>query len=176
MSREQLVKAVVYVMSLPLLGAVGCDTSAPSSPPAVQRSFHHIEQRMGDVVVKKLTAHWARRGGPLELVILCDFYGESSISRGGSDRKVSGQSTAYDGRRVEWEWQATDGKIGTVVINGQKYDRAEGGLFLVYTEGDKPRVVQLKREFSGGVEILDGLAETDSDIMAFVAEADAWMP
>jgi hypothetical protein len=64
-----------------------------------------------------------------------------------------------------------DGKSGTVVINGQKYDRSDGGLFLVYTKGQKLQIVQLKRDFECDEKGLDKLAATDPDIEQFVAGA-----
>jgi hypothetical protein len=131
-----------------------------------------LEKRRGNVILTSADAHFANWDGRMALVILCDFSaGRRGGSSGDGDGRFHGYSESTTGRRVEWSWETVDGKSGTVVINGQKYDRSDGGLFLVYTKGEKLRIVQLKRDFEGDEKTLDKLAATDPDIEQFVAEA-----
>jgi hypothetical protein len=115
----------------------------------------------------------------LALVVLCDSCGRhsgGSGGEGGTFQRFDGFSESTTGRRVEWRWETVDGTSGTVVINGRQYDRSGGGLFLVYTKGEKLRIVQLKRDFEGDEKGLDKLAATDPDIEQFVAGAAETVP
>jgi hypothetical protein len=156
-----------------LAGAGGCG-QAPAGPGLTGKpgssGTRQLETKEGKVVRTRADAHYVNWDDKLALVVLCDFSG--SERGGGADTAghFHGVSAA-GGRKVEWRWETTDGKSGTVVINGQKYDRADGGLFLVYTAGEKPRVVQRKLDFQGDEKTLDELAKTDPEVKQFVAGA-----
>ena len=96
------------------------------------------------MILTSAEAHFVMWDGRLALLVLCDFSGGrtgGSGGEGGSFQRFHGYSESTTGRRVEWSWETADGRSGAVTINGQKYDRGDGGLFLVYTKGEKLRIV-----------------------------------
>ena len=173
-----LVSTLACALFLCFLGIPACREAGPTGPSRSGQpgasGMRCLERRRGNVILTSADAHFACWDGRLALVVLCDFSGRRSGS-GGGDRgqfqRFDGFSESTTGRRVEWWWETVDGKSGSVVINGQKYDRSGGGLFLVYTKGEKLRIVQRKRDFEGDEKDLDILAATDPDIEQFVAGA-----
>jgi hypothetical protein len=179
---KMLGSPLVCALILCFLGIPAC-RKAPTGPSRSGQSdasgWRCLDKRMGNVIFTcSADAHFVNWDGRLALLVLCDFSGRRVGGSGGNSGRFDGYSDSTTGRRVEWSWETVDGKSGTVVINGQKYDRSSGGLFLVYTKGEKLRIVQLKREFEGNEKgtlgsllNLDKLAATDPDIEQFVAGA-----
>lgn len=62
---------------------------------------------------------------------------------GGGDGGGRGQFHTNDGRDIDWSCATRDGRTGHVVIDGQKFDLAQGGLFLILTSDPPTRVEQL---------------------------------
>jgi hypothetical protein len=122
---------------------------------------------------------WGDPGDPtsgrgLACVILIDFVGTEGFNH--TSRGGSGYHRANDGRKVEWQCETSDGKTGSVKINGRAYDLAQGSLFLVSTKGGDVRVLQLKRDTLklkvGNVQdSLETLIRSDEDIAPFYANA-----
>jgi len=174
-----LVNTLACALCLCFLGMPACRKASPTGPSLSGQpgasGVRCLEKRKGKVILTRADAHFVNWDGRLALVVLVDFSGgRISGSSGGNTGWFEGYNESFAGRRVEWRWETRDGKSGTVVINGQKYDRFDGGLFLVYTKGEKLRVVQLKRDFEGDEKDLSKLAVTDPDIERFVAEAAEW--
>jgi hypothetical protein len=74
---------------------------------------------------------------------------------------------------VNWRCETADGQSGSMMINGQVFDLANGNVFLVSTVvGGK--VSQLSRDFSSlelRHESVSGLAKSDEEIRKFVEAA-----
>jgi hypothetical protein len=171
-----LVSTLACALFLCVLGIPACRKAGPPGPSRSGQpgavGMRCLEKRRGNVILTSADAHYANWDGRLALVVLCDFSGgRSGGSGGGGSGRFHGHSESTTGRRVQWWWETVDGKSGTVAINGQQYDRSGGGLFLVYTKGERLRIVQLKRDFEGDEKDLDKLAASDPDIEQFVAEA-----
>lgn len=81
---------------------------------------------------------------------------------------------SYGDRHVEWQWDATDGKTGAVLINGVRYDSAvAGAVFLVSTAGGQVRVDVIKRDLSQlkpDTESVKSFARNDPDVTRFLAQ------
>jgi hypothetical protein len=93
----------------------------------------------------------------------------------GSGPNARGLLRTVDGRNIAWSCTTKDGTGGTVTIDGQEFDLAEGGVFLVRAKGGKTKVEQLSADMSrlqgGSVqEKLKGLADTEPRIAAFFKE------
>jgi hypothetical protein len=58
--------------------------------------------------------------------------------------KYEGEVSSKDGKAWKVSCYTRDGKAGAVKIGDQTFDLADGGLFLISTRGDRPRVKQLK--------------------------------
>jgi hypothetical protein len=86
---------------------------------------------------------------------------------------------------VTCECETADGKTGTCWIGlrdfhgvrtaGTSYSLADGGFFLLSTQGEQPRVKQLKRDLTtlkDEAEFFKGLAKSDAEIRAFFLEPE----
>jgi hypothetical protein len=176
--RKILVITLVCAFIVGLLGIPACRKASPTGVSRRGRAdasgFLTLRKRTGTVTLTSADAHFVTWDGRLALVVLCDFSGTTTGGSGGDSgrcQRFDGYSESWTGHRVEWWWETVDGKSGTVVINGQRYDRSVGGLFLVYTRGEKLRIEQRKRDFEGDQKVLENLAVTDPDIEQFVAGA-----
>ncbi len=87
---------------------------------------------------------WCGRGDGIPLVIWSDLNGGSHHGSGTTALAyVEGSHSGSGGRRVDYQCETRDGLAATVTIAGVNYDLANGALFLVSTQGDKPEVAQL---------------------------------
>lgn len=75
-----------------------------------------------------------------------------------------------DDRRVDWQCRTEDGRTGSVTINGNKFDLAKGGLFLVSTKSGTIRVRQINPK-SSKLTDYDALAEAHPQIQQFFNES-----
>jgi hypothetical protein len=103
--------------------------------------------------------------------------GSSSSASGPTGMTTGGELNALDGRKIAWSCTTADGTRGTVTVDGQQFDLAGGGVFLVSAKEKKTKVEQLAvdmSKFRGGPvpQELRGLAETHPRIAAFFKEAD----
>lgn len=181
LARNATRNIIVCGLALCLLAAVGCSRAAPPPPSLSGKpgtsGIERLEKKAGKTSLTHADAHFVEWDDKLALLLVCDFAGHNNRSGADSDGGFDGHSSTADLQRVvEWRWRTLDGKSGTVVINGQKYDRAAGGLFLVDTQDEKPRVVQLKGQLKGDHDGLKDLARKDSQIRRFVAEASEPIP
>jgi hypothetical protein len=111
--------------------------------------------------------------GRVYLVVAADHCSGGSS---GSGPTAQGQLNALDGRKLAWSCTTQDGTSGTVTIDGQQFDLAEGAVFLISAKEKQTKVEQLAVEMSklqGGLvqEKLPGLADTEPRIAAFFKEA-----
>jgi hypothetical protein len=113
--------------------------------------------------------------GKLAVVVWFDTDDSSQGFAGeGHTAAYQGVFAPVDGRRFDWRCRTSDGKTGTLVIDGQHYELAKGALFLVSTKGGKTAVQQLSRDlapFNPDKKGLERLAKEDLDVARFVAEA-----
>jgi hypothetical protein len=98
----------------------------------------------------------------------------TATTNGGSQRTdralYFGSFQTADGRRVEYRCETTDGQTGVLELDGQRYDLAQGRLFLVATARPATRVRQLNRDvrtLQFSPEAIRALAEADEEITAF---------
>jgi hypothetical protein len=81
-----------------------------------------------------------------------------------------GQHRRADDRAIGCRCATKDGRTGTVTINDETFELAQGAFFLVSTTGGQTRVRQMKRDTSKlGREDLMDLAKHDQEIRDFFA-------
>lgn len=89
--------------------------------------------------------------------------------------RFRGTIDCRDGREVVYEVEAAeDGTPGTLRFAKQSYQLADGGLFLVSTQGEQPLVKQLKRDLAQMKlenSELRALSRTDDEIRGFFKDA-----
>lgn len=98
-------------------------------------------------------------------------FGSGGGKVGGASYK--GHHGATDGRRIEFEAQTADGKVGTITIAEIPYDFSKGSLFLISTQDDPPNVVQLPfdtTDFPKDKDQLFALANSTSAVRTFFEE------
>jgi hypothetical protein len=159
-------------VSVLMLGGVvqlaGCGRSAvpPQRPPFTDT---------GGCSVGGTGPRYGSWGGKLAVVVWFDTDDSSQGFAGEGPAAVyQGVFAPLDGRRFDWRCRTSDGKTGTLLIDGQEYDMAKGALFLVSTKGGKTGVQQISRDltpFNPDKESLERLAKEDPDVARFVAEA-----
>jgi hypothetical protein len=117
--------------------------------------------------------HLARDGRVFLVMATSDCVGGSSGNESGlAGSRTQGQLNAADGRKIAWSCTTADGTSGTVVVDGQEFDLAKGGVLLISLRGNKTKVEQLAVEMSklqGGPvhEKVRGLADEEPRIAAF---------
>lgn len=146
--------------------------------------WHRFKELQPEAALDEAQASFACWGDPTSgwgfaCVILSDVVGsaKNNVRNSGSRGKLTGEQTSADGRKLEWYCETSDGKTGSVKINGQAYELGQGSLFLVATKGAELRVLQLKRDtlsLKVGNDPKDGLERLirgDEEIGPFFAKA-----
>jgi hypothetical protein len=85
-----------------------------------------------------------------------------------------GDREASDGRAVKWKAVTTDGRTGTVTLNGKHYRLEDGAVFLVRTGDGAAQVAQVTQDLSGmkpAAETWNLLAKQNTEIKKFLDEA-----
>ena len=116
---------------------------------------------------------WSGLGphGSFDNSLLC--YNETS-NDSDYDGHFRTRASHPDGRRIEWEIEAPDGKNVKLRIDGADYDLPKGSLFLVTTKTGHTQVWQLNKELPDAghdMENCEAFAKRDPDVMKFIAEA-----
>jgi hypothetical protein len=87
----------------------------------------------------------------LRLMLWTDITGESgtnsATSSGDPMFRQTGYAQAADGRRVEWQLETADGRTATLTIGDQRFDPAQGALFLIATAQGNLQIQQLQYDF-----------------------------
>jgi hypothetical protein len=99
----------------------------------------------------------------------------TDLSWGNSVATTKEEGTVYegeyhgrDGRRVKCRCTTGDGRTGAVTIGDERFDLADGSLFLVSTRGTHSQVRQLQRDISKlKPDDLKQLARSDPQIIEF---------
>jgi hypothetical protein len=130
------------------------------------------EAKAGGVMVNYTIRHLTYDGRVYFVLAADDCSGGSS----GSGPTARGQLYAVDGRKIPLSCTTTDGKNGTVIIDGQQFDLAKGAIFIVSAKENKTKVEQLAVDMSklqGDPvhEKVQGLADTEPRVAAFFKEA-----
>jgi hypothetical protein len=60
----------------------------------------------------------------------------------------SGSASALTGRGYSWQLKTADGKTATFHLDGQDYDLAKGGLFVIRTKGEQVQVHQRQQDLA----------------------------
>jgi hypothetical protein len=105
-------------------------------------------------------------------VVWCDAVGGGGGSSSSNAQGVKCQGTLFGRveRRVEFACETKDGKTGRVSINDETFELADGNLFVVATDRERPRVKQLKRDL-GALKFeratLEAFGRNDAEILGF---------
>lgn len=96
------------------------------------------------------------------------------VNHGHDGIRLEGYLRFADEKRVEVKGESKDGKSGTVTIAAQRFELADGNLFLVVGPSDRPRVKQLNRDLSGvdfkDRKSLQAFGTADTDMTAFFTQ------
>jgi hypothetical protein len=115
-------------------------------------------------------------GGGMVAVIWSDLTGNNGIApppgwKGGAGAAFEGHHSDPDGRQMDCRCETPDGHTGTVTINDQKFDLAQGSFFLVSTAHRTTQVLQLKRDTMKLASAdLEPLSRTDPEIIKFYTD------
>jgi hypothetical protein len=158
--------AVLMLGGLVWLAGCGRDPVPPQRP---------ANTDTGGYSIGGTGARYGSWDGELAVVVWFDT-DDSSQGFAGEGRTAAYQGVfaPIDGRRFDWRCRTSDGKTGTLVIDGQQYELAKGALFLVSTKGDKTAVQQLSHDlaqFNPDKEGLERLAKEDPDVARFIVDA-----
>jgi hypothetical protein len=145
-----------------LFGSLGCgNTGAPHVSYPIVPVANLKPPATGDGCI------WQDR---VALVVFADVAGsEGSASWLPNRPKFQWFKTAPDGRQLNCMWETDDGRSGTITINGQKYDFAQGSLFLVSVGKDSVHISQLQRDFEKLARVRT-FPRDDPDVAAFLAQ------
>jgi hypothetical protein len=144
--------------------AIGCRRTTPPGPNTV---YGTIE---GDPSFSFLT--WDEG---LRLMLWYD--GASGVwfdGSGSTEDPVyhqSGHAQGANGQELTWTLDTENGQTATFQLAGQRYDLAQGALFLISFQGEQPQVRQVDRDLSGVTPTVDGVTafgRADPDIAAFI--------
>lgn len=133
-------------------------------------------ERIGDTA-----AHYAASREGVFFVLWHDFnprertassYTSTGSSSSAKSTEIEGEFSSEDGKALSWTCHTVDGLAGTVVIAGEKYELAEGGVFLVKDTAAGPEVAQLDLDLGEPKLIgatLKSLARTEPLVREFVS-------
>lgn len=159
-------------IALIVLGLSGCPSPPPPSspllrPPGTSGMFPH-RSRM----------HWyVAPGGKVAAVVFTD--GVMASGNGGASDRPTGVYlgsvvVSANGDRVEWMCRALPDGTGAVMFGGDRYDLADGRVFLLHAAKRGSKIVQLERNLSG-VEAtpvgVKAFADGDPEVSAFLEAA-----
>jgi hypothetical protein len=106
------------------------------------------------------------------------LWGDTSPSSHGSGTTrrtfVEGRFAGTGGRRVDFLCETTDGRTARFEIDDKVFDLAQGSLFLVSTQQEKPRVAQFAQDvtkFPNEAGALREFALANAEISKFFQEA-----
>lgn len=144
----------------------GCQQQAEED----SQSFGTMSVGRGTVIYSRYQGRYRGEAGGQTVIICCDFQGNASVAGG------QGSLSSADGkRRIDWHLVRTAGWNFQVRVNGQEYDAAQGGLFLVKVEADRTQVEQVARDLSAvgnNTRTIEELARNDpavSTLLGFKA-------
>jgi hypothetical protein len=107
--------------------------------------------------------------GRVYLVLAADNCTGGALSTGTS---ATSNLDAFDGRKIAWSCTTQNGSKGAVTIDGQRFELANGAVFLISTKENKTKVDQLAIDLSKlgrtsvGKDLLS-LADTQPRIETF---------
>jgi len=172
-----LPELVAYAFLTCVVATLGCDNPSTSTRKLQTRKLQAPRPGGGLAILDGTSASFGVLGDGIAIVVWSKVPARSGAggSRSSSDRPqaqlhYSGLHSSPDGRRIEWQCQTKDGVAGSVSINGQDYDLANGTLVLVTVGEEKTTVKQLKRDtlkvkHENVVATLEDWLENDSEIM-----------
>ena len=124
-----------------LLVVMGCDLNRDRPPGPVTSSA--VVQGVGNVT----HLDWQEEGLTITLIDQMDHHALDGTS---ASRKpfyeYSGVATSGDGRRYQWDVEASDGKTATLTIAGKVYDLGNGRVLTVVVGDEGVVVHQAKHE------------------------------
>ncbi|MCP4885735.1 MAG: hypothetical protein GY904_03875 [Planctomycetaceae bacterium] len=123
------------------LGVMGCDLKRDRPPGPVTSSA--VVQGVGNVT----HLDWQEEGLTVTLIDQMDHHALNGTSASGEPfYQYSGVATSGDGRRYQWDMEASDGKTAALTIAGKVYDLDNGRVLTVVVGGEDVVVHQAKYE------------------------------
>lgn len=171
----------VIMLSICVSMLVGCEKPPKELPTAVKAteeppwpenvSNHSLAE--GDISFEYLK--WSEG---LKLILVDDLKkGHSyTFSRGGLDARYSGVATGFDGQEINWEVKTTNGRDGSIAINGKKYDMSKGALIVVKAKESPIQIRQFQRDLSQAPfhsDRCDEYLRSDQEVMRFLNQGVA---
>ncbi len=98
-------------------------------------------------------------------------HGGSSYTSSATETIIEGDYQTTSGKSFQYTCLTSDGKMGSVVIDGTEYDLAKGGVFLVKANQGSCSVTQLDRELLRSKtirEIFESFTNSDPQITEFL--------
>jgi hypothetical protein len=128
--------SVASLLSLP-----GCDG------PRVQGEMFHSQDAAGNLI--QYAAVGLIDGQRIfGVLVLADSAGFSIVGSTTGPNFREGKHSVTDDRKVTWSCDSWDGRTGEVIIDGEKFDLANGRVFLVAQIDDKSEVKQVAADIS----------------------------
>jgi hypothetical protein len=155
---------------------VGCGSGAPAGWGGRIVSWSHTEAGKQPVPgIDSASVKFGTYGEGFAPIFWSDDPGGGLGAHWDATRKqvhYQGELYAVDSRTIRIECFTSDGKTGTVLINGQEYRLETGPLFLIKTSGREIVVRPIARDpamLRADSQELQQLAASDADIKAFFA-------
>jgi hypothetical protein len=151
-----------------LLAAILLSACGRTTPPGPNTVYGEIEEG------NYLLLDWQQG---LRLMIWDNFQGAHQYRGSGStaDPIYRGEGTveAGDGSGYSFTVETEGGQTAVFEINGQRYDLAQGRLFIIRVTGDGRQVQQLDRDLSGVEPTSEGIiafGRSDPDVSAMAGD------
>ena len=132
---------VPLMLAVPI-AFVGCG-QGKTTPPGPVSSFGVVYHGAHCTFVK-----WEEGLAVMFLDRMRGHSGHGSSSTEDALHRHRGSAQSEDGTGYEWELTTTDGRTGSLEINGTPYDLSEGALFAIQVEDKQVTVHQLENDIS----------------------------
>ena len=132
---------VPLMLAVPI-AFIGCG-QGKTTPPGPVSSFGVVYHGAHCTYVK-----WEEGLAVMFLDRMSGHSGHGSSSTEDALHRHRGSAKSEDGTGYEWELTTTDGRTGSLEINGTPYDLSEGALFAIQVEDKQLTVHQLENDIS----------------------------
>lgn len=161
LAKRWLVRVVVLSAAIGLLGC--------SPPVSWGGGGSSVSREENGVPVRYTIERLTRQGQPYAVLVANGCVGGSN---GGGAGLRQGQLRTVDGRKIAWSSATLDARTGTMLIDGQRFDLGQGGLFLISTKDGPTKVEQLAADDEllrrcGDANTLPNVAKENERVGAF---------
>jgi hypothetical protein len=167
-------KTITFLSILIMLTVTGCSSATPTAAPAAEAPAPNMAGGVYEQAGYQLF-QWTQG---LTVLIWHDATQSSICTDEGSSGKGMNITICHSennsGQKIDWQLETMDGVTGTLEINNNQYEFADGNVFTITTMGDPLNVQQFQRDLSAVTverESIIAFTNKDTNLVAYLKYA-----